>query len=187
MKKLLFGLWWAWLLGAGGSKAHEIEGLFIRNQSTSRMDRAVIPFSSFKKTETGRLYTLWIAPDGALAFEMERAWDKQMFSAQIPHPKFRVWIVTAKTDLVLPKGFEDMSADSRGKMDEAEEMVGTAVIRWRNDADYSIRLDVRGEKGRFGFSGHVYGNGRNRPVSGSASEVSRDTDGEGLPTPAPER
>lgn len=154
------------LLGALAhmSTAHEIEGILSRNQATSHIARTIIPFDSFQKTEHGRIYTLWIAPDGALVLEIAQPWVAFTLSTNIPAPTFRMWIVTTQSALKLPQGFVDLPAGAKGQLEEAEELTGQLAIEWRHDADYSMRLDVTGAKGRYAFTGHLYGNSRNKPL-----------------------
>ncbi len=149
------------LLLAAVAHGHDIQGVLVRAGDSAAIPRSTIPFDGFNKTPTGRLYTLWIAPDGALVFHLEKPWDPVAFTTGGGDRRFRLWIVEAPRRLALPDGFETVDADKIGGVPGVEELTGHIVIDWRSDNDYTIELDVKGAKGRFAFRGWLFGNPKN--------------------------
>ena len=161
---------------------HDIQGVFLRDGAASDIPRTTFPFDAFKKVQSGRVYTLWIAPDGAFVFYIEKPWDSVKYSADIPDQRFRLWIVEAKRELALPEGFEDLDSEKKGSVSGVEELVGTITIDWRSETDYTIELGAKGAKGHFAFRGYLLGGARNSPVQKN-SEPNKRPDGTSAKAP----
>jgi hypothetical protein len=126
--------------------------------------REPIGFDSFKKVADGRVYTLWVAQDAAFVFYIQNPWDGVQLDISNSDSRFRIWLVQAERELTLPKGFEDLNSDQKGKVKGAEELVGRIKVRWKGDFDYVISLEVAGAPGRSTFSGYLFGSAENKPL-----------------------
>lgn len=144
-------------------QAHDIQGEFVRDGKKSVISRTTIPLDSSKKTADGRVYTLWIAPDGAFVFYLKNSSDKVDLDLTKPDPRFRIWLVEAESETTLPKGFEDLSSDAKSKVEKAEELIGHIKITWKSDLDYAISLDVKGTRKKAAFTGYLFGGPKNVP------------------------
>lgn len=152
------------VLVSGLANAHELQGVFSRDGSKSEIPRTIIPLDGFKRVGDARVYKLWIAPDGAIVFHIEKPWDGLKLDLNKPDPRFRIWLVEGKGNMQLPNGFEDLDSDKKGSIPEAEEWTGDISVSWKGDSDYTISLDVKGTKGRSAFKGHLFGSKKNVPA-----------------------
>ena len=140
--------------------AHEIEGsLSFNGKLLAKLPRTPISVASSSKTETGRIYVLWLAPDGAIAFHVDSKLAKLKKS-----PVTKVWMIQAKKPVVLPEGFEVAAIDKKGEVNGVETMLGATRVHWVNDLDYTIYMDAKGVGGKHAFKGHLYGGKHNKKI-----------------------
>lgn len=149
------------LLLAGVVHGHDIQGVIVCAGDSTAILRCTIRFDGFSKMPTGGLYTLWIVPDGALVFHLEKPRAPASFTAENGERRFRLWIVEAPQQLTLPDGFATVDADKKSDIPGVEELIGRVAIDWRSDSDYTITLDTKGAKGRFALRGWLFGNPKN--------------------------
>ena len=140
--------------------AHEIEGILeLDGKQLPTMTRTQIPYDASFKEASGRTYVLWIAPDGAIAFHIEKERMKEGKA-----PLIGVWIIRAKENLKLPRDFEKTDIAKKDQIDGVEKLAGPFLVDWGNDLDYTISLDVKGNKGMYKFKGFLYGGPKNKKI-----------------------
>ncbi len=151
------------LTPVSASRAHELQGSFTTSGQKKELARQVIPVDSSVAVRGGRVFVLWLAEDGALAFFLKTPHEPSKFEITQRDDRCRVWIVEAATPLKLPRGFEHLASDEKSEQAYAEELIGNIKVEWKTDLDYVIALDVKGVRGKFSLNGYLFGNRRNKP------------------------
>lgn len=148
--------------------AHEIEGtLSFNGKPVATLPRTPISLSTSSKSETGRTYVLWLAPDGAIAFHINPELMKKRQT-----PLTNIWMINATKPATVPDGFDKAKLDKKADIDGVVAMGGENLTDWISESDYTIYMDAKGAKGKHSFKGFLYGSSNNRKISNpNSSEV----------------
>ncbi len=152
------------LLFVASVHAHELQGTVTRGDVTASIPRLPIPFDASRPIAEGRLFELWIGEDTVLLIYVKQYGKKIILKDALPNENFRVWCVEAPSRLTLPDGLRAAKLDEISSISGIEELKGSFDLSWKSDLDYSLYLDAKGERQKFYFIGHLFGNPKNKAL-----------------------